>query len=433
MQRVLDVFRRSGRSEVNPDDSTRTLLLLHDGELADVKSLAETIGAHVIEIVAPGEHLEWDVLVTTPRYAKSDHLVRARAKAVRIAVLDRNSRTLRTLLRRSGVDLVVRRPVHPAALRLVLVHALYRGPERRTRRVAVGAPVRFRAGLLKRDGMLADLSMRGCLLLSRHSVRVGQGIVIWVPDPATDGRSFALRGSIVRTTTTDRGERGFGVDFGKVAKALVPQLKAAVTAHLDGPAAGSRELVSPAIARAQAAPPEATTQAADATQPVTYSYSSGGSVRREVVRAHADFQRGLVPDSRCDGADATESSDTEERRIAARHAFAGRRIVALGEQAARVLIGRDLSVGGMRVDRAPNLEPGQVLQLAIHVTAGETPLVVRAEIVRDDGARGFALRFCNLGASAERYLAKMVGSLPVLEEGGEGGAGLVVSEIIDPA
>jgi len=430
MQRVLDVFRRSGRSEVNPDDPTRTLLLLHDGELADVKSLAEMIGAQVVETVAPGARFEWDVLVTTPRYAKSEHVASARAKAVRIAVLDRNSRTLRTLLRRSGVDLVVRRPVHPAALRLVLVHALYRGPERRTRRVAVGAPVRFRAGLLKRDGMLADLSMRGCLLLSRHGVRVGQGIVIWVPDPATDGRSFALRGSIVRTMTTELGERGFGVDFGKVAKALAPQLKAAVLAHLDGPAAGSRELVSPAIARAEAAPPEAATQGADSTQPV--SYNAGGSVRREVVRAHADFQGGVVPGAPRDAADAIVSFDTEERRRAARYAFAGRRVVALGEQAARVLIGRDLSVGGMRVDRAPNLEPGQVLQLAIHVTAGETPLVVRAEIVRDDGERGFALRFRNLGAPAERYLAKMVGSLPVLEEGDGDGGGLVVSEIIDP-
>ncbi len=416
---------------MNPKAESRTLLLLHDGELADVKSLAETIGALVVETVAPGERLEWDVLVTTPRYAKSEHLAGARSKAVRIAVLDRNSRTLRTLLRRSGVDLVVRRPVHPAALRLVLVHALYRGPERRTRRVAVGAPVRFRLGLLKRDGMLADLSLRGCLLLSRHGVRVGQGVVVWVPDPATDGRSFALRGSIVRTMTTERGERGFGVDFGKVAKGLVPQLKAAVVAHLDGPAAGSRELVSPAIARAQAAAPEEAPQDAGSTQPVMYS--AGGSVRREVVRAHADYQESTTSDAPAETNDATEAADTDERRRAARYAYAGRRVVALGEQAARVLIGRDLSVGGMRVDRAPNLAPGQVLQLAIHVTAGETPLVVRAEVVRDDGERGFALRFSNLGAPAERYLAKMVGSLPVLEEGSGDGCGLVVSEIIDPA
>ncbi len=412
------------------DASNRTLLMIHDGELADVKALATSIGVQVIEGVEAGVAPEWDVLVTTARYAKSEHLAGGRAKAVRIAVLDRNSRTLCTLLRRSGVDLVVRRPVHPAALRLLLVHALYRGPERRTRRVAVGAPVRFRLGLFKRDGTLADLSMRGCLLLSRHQVRVGQRVVVWVPDPATDGRSFALRGSVVRTMTTDGGERGFGVDFGKVAKEFVPHLKAAVAAHLDGPAAGSKELVSPAIARAQAAPPEVPTPDAGATQPVTYKVT--GSVRREVARAPAEIDEGFAPDSACDVADTATPQDADERRGAERHALAGRRVVALGEQATRVLIGRDLSVGGMRVDRAPNLHAGQVLQLAIHVTAGETPLVVHAEILRDDGERGFALRFRDLSTPAERYLAKMVGSLPVLEAADEPGRGLVVSEIIDP-
>ena len=117
------------------------------------------------------------------------------------------------------------------ALRLLLVHSLYRGPERRSRRVAVGAPVRFRAGLRKREAVLADLSLRGCLLLSRHGVRVGQGIVVWIPDPATDGRSFTVRGKIVRALAGD--EPGFGVDFGKVAKDIVPQLKAAVAARTD--------------------------------------------------------------------------------------------------------------------------------------------------------------------------------------------------------
>ena len=400
------------------DASSRDLLLLHDGELADVKALAESLGAQVIEATVPDASIEWDVLVTTARYAKSERLGRARAKSVRIAVLDRNSRTLRTLMRRSGVDLVVRRPVHPTALRLLLVHSLYRGPERRSRRVAVGAPVRFRAGLRRREAVLADLSLRGCLLLTRHGVRVGQGIVVWIPDPATDGRSFAVRGKIVRVLAGD--EPGFGVDFGKVARAIVPQLKAAVAAHLDGPAAGSRETVSPAIARAQAAP--APTPDAGSTQPI--GYRDTGSVRREVVRAHTDFAGGIA-------SDAASAEEGDERRRASRHAYTGRRVVALGEQAARVLIGRDLSVGGMRVDRAPNLEPGQVLQLAIHVSAGETPLVVRAEILRDDGDRGFALRFCDLSTSAERYLTKMVGALPVLEDGGGQGHGLVVSEIID--
>jgi hypothetical protein len=408
--------------DVSFDASSRILLLLHDGELADVKVLAESVGAQVFEATVPDASIEWDVLVTSARYAKSDGLGRAREKSVRIAVLDRNSRTLRTLMRRSGIDLVVRRPVHPTALRLLLVHSLYRGPERRSRRVAVGAPVRFRAGLRKREAVLADLSLRGCLLLTRHRVRIGQGIVVWIPDPATDGRSFAVRGAIVRELTSENGgETGFGVDFGKVAKDIVPQIKAAVAAHLDGPAAGSRELVSPAIARA--ASESATPLDAGSTQPL--SYKNSGSVWREIVRAPADFEAGVEAEL------ASEEGGGDDRRRALRHAFAGRRVVALGEQAARVLIGRDLSVGGMRVERAPNLQAGQVLQLAIHVSAGETPLVVRAEVVRDDGERGFALRFCDLSTSAERYLAKMVGALPVLEDGSGQSQGLVVSEIID--
>ena len=397
------------------DASSRILLLLHDGELADVKALAESVGAQVVESTAPEASLEWDVLVTTARYAKSERLGRAREKSVRVAVLDRNSRTLRTLMKRAGVDLVVRRPVHPSALRLLLVHSLYRGPERRSRRVAVGAPVRYRAGLLRREAVLADLSLRGCLLLTRHGVRVGQRVVVWIPDPATDGSTFALRGAVARRISD--GELGFGVDFGRVAKGIVPHLKSAVVAHLDGPAAGSRELVSPAFARAEALPAATPMPDAGSTQPVVYADT--GSVRREVVRAHRDFAAGIAPFS--------GEGEGEERRRVARHVYPGRRVVALGDQAARVLIGRDLSVGGMRVDRAADLEPGQVLHLAVHVSAGETPLVVCAEIVRDDGEHGFALRFRDLSTSAERYLAKMVGSLPILEDGQD----VVTSELVD--
>jgi hypothetical protein len=123
------------------------------------------------------------------------------------------------------------------------------------------------------------------------------------------------------------------------------------------------------------------------------------------------------------GAPSTEDDD---RRLALRREYAGRRVVALGEEAARVLIGRDLSVGGMRVERAPNLAVGQRFQIALHVAPGQTPLVLHAEVVRDDGMRGFAVRFRDVEESAARYLAKMVDSLPVLA----GGEGVVVSEIV---
>lgn len=376
--------------------SSRTLVLLHDGELADVRALAESAGAEVVECRAGDPLPEWDVLVATGRHARAECMRGGRDKAVRIAVLDRNLRSPRAVMRREGIDLVVRRPVHPAALRLLLLHALYRGPERRVRRVAVGAPVRFRAGLLRKDGVLTDLSMRGCQIVSKHAQRPGHSIVVWVPDGVSPGRSFAVRGTVVRCFTSYGDEHGFGVDFGAVPAPLVDRLKLALRAWSDGPAGDVRF-------------------DAGVTQPVA-------------SHAHADACLHASVAGEAEPADGpTEASRTgAERRVAARHAYAGRRIVALGEEAARVLIGRDLSVGGMRVERAPNLAVGQRFQVAIHVSPGQTPLVVGAEILRDDGERGFAVRFADVDEAAARYLDKMVSALPVLADG----EGVVVSEIV---
>jgi hypothetical protein len=374
--------------------SNRTLLLLHDGELADVRALAESAGAEVIERRPPEDlPAEWDVLVASGRYARTEHLRGGREKAVRIAVLDRNMRSLRTVVRRAGADLVVRRPVHPTALRLLLLHALYRGPERRSRRVAVGTAVRFRTGLLKKDGMLTDLSLRGCQIVSRQTLRPGQSLVVWIPESAALGaRVFAVRGSVVRCFVADGGERGFGVDFGKVGTEIAAHLKNALAAYAEGPAAVPG--------------PDP-----NATQP---------RVEPIVATRAADPNESTAPGQQAGGA---------ERRVASRHEYAGRRVVALGEEAARVLIGRDLSVGGMRVERAPNLAVGQRFQIALHVAAGQTPLVLNADVLRDDGERGFAVRFSDVDEASARYLAKMVGSLPVLADG----EGIVVSEIVEGA
>jgi hypothetical protein len=404
------------------DTSVRVLLLLHDGELADVRALAESAGAEVVECRPANAPADWDVLVTTGRYARSDNLKGGREQSVRIAVLDRNTRALRNVVRRAGIDLVVRRPVHPTALRLLLLHALYRGPERRTRRVAVGAAVRYRSGLLRKDGVLADLSLRGCQILSRHKVRTGHSVVVWVPDTGHEGKTFAVRGKVVRTLTTDAGERGFGVDFGKVAKDVATLLRVSVQAYLEGPAAipvpGPDPNATQPITEMMAAAARINEQASVSPDPneTTGSGYSMSRQRREIVRAPVEFAIGA----------AAPPADADDRRTALRREYAGRRVVALGEEAARVLIGRDLSVGGMRIERAPNLAVGQRFRIAIHVSPGQTPLVVSAEILRDDGMRGFAVRFLDVEESAARYLAKMVDSLPVLA----GGEGVVVSEIV---
>src|SRR6185436_14237297 len=89
----------------------------------------------------------WDLVIASARRILELQLPSAVCPPTQIAILSHDARTVRSSLRRTGTTLMVRRPVHPAALRALVVHALYRGPEkRRAARVNVGAPVRLKVG-----------------------------------------------------------------------------------------------------------------------------------------------------------------------------------------------------------------------------------------------------------------------------------------------
>jgi len=99
----------------------------------------------------------------------------------------------------------------------------------------------------------------------------------------------------------------------------------------------------------------------------------------------------------------------------------------------RVLIGRDLSTGGMRVDPQKDLAVGASLRIAIYDTARETPVVVLAKVARDDGKRGLALIFESLAPGVAEQLERLVALLPpveCLQDGETGALGTVVGEIL---
>src|SRR5262245_18297498 len=127
------------------------VLLLDDDELEDVQTLLEqlrvpfarTRGGAIVSGTPPAH----DLLIATPR--RIDAVTASDANAgtspVRIVVVQEDSTGLRERLRRSGFDYLIRRPVHPEALRLLLLRSLYRGEERRGEpRVAAGFDVSYR-------------------------------------------------------------------------------------------------------------------------------------------------------------------------------------------------------------------------------------------------------------------------------------------------
>ena len=361
--------------------ATDRSLMLHDGELEEVRSAFLELGIPFTEHRSDSGELDpehtWDLVVGTPQRLVSQILPRG-SERVCIAVTDHDSRTLRSSLNRSDVDLVVRRPVHPAVLRGVILHGLYRGAEkRRTRRVGVGAPVRYRLGWRRPTAVLADLSMGGCQLLLSHGLKTGRSFTLRVPMDLAGGRPFTLRARALhaRSNATGKdGEQSLHCRFESLTPYQSRRLRETVERYRSGPAL-------------------------------------------------------YLPES---GAGAAPSrGHTKERRSSARQPIR-KRVVELNEKAARILMGCDVSLGGMRVDPNPHLRVGQNVRLAIYLGDSDQPLLVNARVHRDDGESGLALRFHALDAGAIRNLRRRLETDPVLARNGPTGeTAYVFSEIVE--
>jgi hypothetical protein len=111
--------------------------------------------------------------------------------------------------------------------------------------------------------------------------------------------------------------------------------------------------------------------------------------------------------------EAEAGGEGPERRKHERVVFK-HEVIGLSEEASTVLVGRDLSIGGMRVEGNAKLELGMRLRLAVFGAPGEEPILVRAEVTRaDDGTHG--LRFVDVGANAASRLERLVAHLPSVE------------------
>jgi hypothetical protein len=404
-----------------------TILLVHDGELADVRALLGRLGAALAERRGPPTRADVegapDLVVATPKRMLELPACAAARPPTRIAILENDSRTLRAMLRRAEIDLVVRRPFHPAALHLLALHSLYRGPEKRHfSRVCVGAAVRFRSGLVRHTALLADLSLSGCRLITDRPPEIGRRIALRIPAELGGGRPLTLRATVVRIGRTDAGgphHVALAVTFEEVSVSASERLRAAVLAHAAGPAV----LQSPEVGEDPKGIPEPAQPALSPTaaledEPRGDDLPADASAPGEGPAADAE-----------EAADAAADRRRDPRRAISRHIF------AMDLNATRVLMGRDISVGGMRVDPNPALSLDDELQIAIHVRAREEPLVVTARVTRDDHKRGLVLRFRDLSDGDRRHLQQMIGWLPILamREDREEDLAMVVSEILERA
>ncbi len=363
--------------------SNRKVLLLHDGELKDVRQVIEGLGAQVSDNIGPDAPAHWDLAMATPRYLQAIASVTGDSRFRRVAVVDDESRTLRTLIRRTGIQIVVRRPIHPAALRLLIVHCLYRGPERRKPRVAAGAPVNFFYPWSRGSGVIAELSAEGCRLMVDEPLEEGTYLLLELPDPEGKGAPVAVPARVLRLGAGE-GPAAYstGIKFFWLTGGAKKRIRAAMESYQRSPAVLPRDfpLDPPAF---------------DVGEPVI------------------------------DG-DTTTPNRRGEPRIAYEQ-----RVTAHDRDASRVLIGRDLSVGGIRVGPHPELKIGQTMRVGVHGGSGDEPMSLRARVFRDDGERGVVLRFIETPMAAQEQLRKLVNGIPRIEETTEEGEEeIVLTEIL---
>jgi hypothetical protein len=132
-------------------------------------------------------------------------------------------------------------------------------------------------------------------------------------------------------------------------------------------------------------------------------------------------------------AQKASASASSERRRAPRHAYS-RPVLAAAGGAARILIGRDLSSGGMRVAPCANLSVGDALKLVIYGPAGRPPLVIRAVVLRDDADDGCVLHFENVVPKIAAELSEWMRLLPSFSSSTRGEVAAlnsIVSEVVE--
>ncbi len=378
------------------------VLLLDDGELDDVRALLEELRADFVHMRGGQipDHVEApsELFIATSRRAMVARSWNPgpSGKPTKIGIVSEDSNTLRNMLRRIGFDLLVRRPVHPFALRLLLLRSLYSGEEkRREERKAIGCEISYRMGLRRHNAVLADLSSRGCRLLSKRKLGVGSRITLQLPKELTCAKPLSLRSVVVRAIDSppgaDPNDHSYGLAFEALSPAAKQQIAAILKTWSTGPAMLSKESAR----------------------------SLGVSVVEPVGEAPTPIA----------------GAGSEENRRKHRRAAFERQVVVLDDEASRVLVGRDISMGGMKVNPDCGLEPGSEFDLAIYGAPREEPIVVHARVVRS-GDESVALEFDPLPPGTAASLEALVGKLPAveaLEDGELDAVGTVVSRILESA
>ena len=337
--------------------------LLDDGELDDVRAALHALGVPHCDArrATIGEAVP--ILLSTPARAVSLALGCGEAPPHHLHAVIANG------IQASGApcDLELLRPIESSVLRLLTRRSdLAANRERRlSTRVALGSPVWVQVGNDRREVAVSRISIGGCGLVSPALLRTGARVSIELPPELSAPRRLVLSGEVLGSREIATGD-GQTFDVSVAFRALD---------------LGDRVTLRALMAR----------HAIDFRPATEGSSARGDRGLRE---------RALPP--------------ARDRRRTLRRRFQQRVMGVLGG-IAHVLLARDLSRGGMRIEWNERLAIGDALKIAVFGALDTAPLLAPAVVERDDEADGWFLRFTALEADIEDRLDALIDSLAPLD------------------
>lgn len=387
------------------------VLVLDDGELHGVRQALDALGVEFVHRkgrelapgVIAGSALARRLLIATWKYAIQVTVpggVEASCDEapIRICVHHQDFLPMRRRMREMGVDYLLHTHVSGEVLQLLLMQLLHPGAERRAQgRLPLGLQATYRVGSEVQKGTLLELSEAAARIRVRHELSIGTELELYLPAELNQAGTppIACRVTLSRST---RGE-----DPTLLLELLEPASDAtlAIAEILAGDRLGTR------ITRLREAPhrerpPE--NPAGGVPETVTRSSEAAGGTGRESA-----------------GPDPETIPTQEDRRRNPRGEYQTE-IQALSPTSTGVILGHDLSIEGMRVAPLEGLELGTRLTLALQRGGRRDPVVVDAEVAREDGDRGLWLRFTNLAAARAQELEVLICELPPI---------LLLTDVVD--
>ncbi|MDG2333251.1 MAG: PilZ domain-containing protein [Myxococcota bacterium] len=374
--------------EPEPQKNRRThvpypLLAYNGNTLDDIFELLSELGAQPRRVSATGpDRLQgWEdvpkILIVDAADALNLEVpgIADRQGVLRVAIASSQSEILANLLRRLGYQYLIRRPLHRDAIEILLRNLLHKGESRRASpRVVLGIDASIQTSLRgwQRPCSLLDLSRGGCLLAASRGPALRKKVQLVVGSEYTGAEELSITGHVIR--------RRFDDASGKWQVAL--------RFHPPADVQGAR--IGQLLQRKTVGPNRSDEVTPHQSWVDRARSWLGLNEKGAALPSHPDRRR--TPRARMD-----------------RHVC---KLDASGTRVTALLTGYDLSAQGMRVQAHPELELGNQFTVSLHDEARKRPLEVPAEVIRDDGADGLALRFTDLDGELQSRLDALISALP---------------------